>query len=1729
MPQITVDTGINTKPVLQGAKEMTSAIRSLQGWVTKAGKSMDASLVGYAKAMQNNAQASKEFKVQIDALEDSAQSLQNQMKRISETRIETKEYTQIKKEIAEADKTLTHLLIAGEKDVEEINAVKQALAELIYEKEQLEKGNKAFVSPETTEDYRKAAEKLREVQDKLTAAREQGMNAIKPIHIQQWESMRTATAAVANALGKVLNAALLVGHALLHPFQTLNRIIPIVLSGMANLAAKAINVAVSFAKMVGSRVVETVQRLGRAALNAASGLARMVVTAPIAVIQRLANAAKNAAVNLAKMAGNAVMSGVKKIGTMAANASKAILGIGKSARRSNGGIKQAISMLIRYGLGIRSLFILVRRLRSAVVDAFKNMAQSVPEVNKAISSLSASLGRLKNSLATAFQPILSAVAPYLTQLMDLLSEAMTRVGMFFAALTGQNYVYKATKANYDYAKSLDKTKQSAKAAENQLASFDELNILRAPNDSGSGNAVAADGGEFVKVPLESGIKEFVNTLKQMIKGGEFAEIGDLLAERINKFISSIDWNGYAVKIGNLINSLTEFYNAFMEGIDWGQIGSGIASAINGLVDTVNFEDIGRALTQRVNALFKILRGFVNDINALELGEALRTALSSMVKNINTEEMGETLNQAIHKLLDVIKPALGDEETWRLAGYKLAIMLNRLFGTNQSGETIWTRLADGVVTAAKSVIASLTEFVGTFEWGEHGRKFHYAVLKLIKEFPTKELGNFITISLRGIMDSILPTISDRTVWQSAGAKLGDLLTALFEDEKMWEDIGKVANSMMSGVLSFGNGLVEKFQNGGATQAANAIKAALAEIKWKDIATQTWNLVQNAFSAAGSFIDALFSVDSMVTNTHRIPNALKGRAIAVTDDLQKTISRTTTSDSRSLGEKLATSIKNAFEDIPWSDIANRLWSSIQSGFATAGANASDFIASLLGVSGDDVERAEGNKIKAVGEKLATLISEAFKSAVHLATYLIDSFDSDAFRTGLESILKNLDYGSIFKALFIGLGKTSRKLLESIPFIGDWFKDQFEMAIVEDDIVGKMREAMGDVFDKLAEFGASKSGLISDSLLEGLRKMTTEDGKIVPDIRKWLERIFDESGVIALEKGEMTTTQFFSGLREAGINSRDVTQLMVAIESYFTEGAKNVADAGVDTFITTAEQRAPEVQEATKSTLPDFEYFLQEGNEMGGGLADSVVDSYVEESEIRKPDIQSATEGTFDDFPYAAGYAANDAVESLFSTFILQTLLRQPDAETAVDGAFNEIWSAIDAEGNGELIASDWMYSIIGALDKLESENEEEFKNIVNSMFGSVDTYNDAKADAKDFMRGLIQGMWDSSGSTSKKLIEIVDTVLEKLRSSPDGFDEHSPSKRAAGYGENFMKGFVEGVQGDEESTKKDTVGVFTNIFGGIVASAAALALLNVAVSASMDAMSSKIGTTLDGVSTKFSSTWSTIRTNTLSACNNIRNDISTAWTNIANTVASTTGTLAHSAQTAFRGMANAVHNVNWWNIGDSIVAGIQRGVQDNWRWLERTVWNLAIRLYNTACNALGIHSPSKLFREGVGQMIGLGVAEGFEDTEPTIMNSVTEVADAMANKMARTDMQFDVGAEQALGTFSDKIADSFATLLDRLQTIADSVAFRTPAVAAGTVVPYNIAAQAAGTSNGIVETLEASNDDLANVVIQATNNAALAIVEAIQRYGGAGNNAVSTNRIIDEINRRARAQGASPILT
>ncbi|GAA3267685.1 phage tail tape measure protein [Streptomyces lavendulae] len=124
-------------------------------------------------------------------------------------------------------------------------------------------------------------------------------------------------------------------------------------------------------------------------------------------------------------------------------------------------------------------------------------------------------------------------------------------------------------------------------------------------------------------------------------------------------------------------------------------------------------------------------------------------------------------------------------------------------------------------------------------------------------------------------------------------------------------------------------------------------------------------------------------------------------------------------------------------------------------------------------------------------------------------------------------------------------------------------------------------------------------------------------------------------------------------------------------------------------------------------------------------------------------------------------------------------------------------------------------------------------------------------------------------------------------------------------------------------------------------------------------------------------------------------------IANTLASIMRTMDRIKSTitgALRGAWNEVKSVGSWfmSIGSEIVNGIIRGIKNGASYLYNELKNLANNALASAKNFLGIHSPSRLFADEVGQHIAGGVALGVSDNAHLAVSSVRAMAGQLANE-------------------------------------------------------------------------------------------------------------------------------------
>ena len=298
---------------------------------------------------------------------------------------------------------------------------------------------------------------------------------------------------------------------------------------------------------------------------------------------------------------------IKNIRDASEKASKSIRKMGDSAKKSSGGFKVGLKTMLKYVFGVQSLIALINKLRSAMVEGFKNLAQfndGVNPTNTALSNLKSALTQLKNSFAVAFAPIITVIEPILTRLISLLSTAMNYVGQFFAALTGASTFTKAIKVQENYAKSLNGTAAAAKKAKGSLASIDELNNQSKQDNSGAGGTVSPND-MFEVAPIESKIAGLASKLKSIL---------DPIKESLQNWFKNIDFQP-------LIDSFEKLKTAIEPLTD--NIGKGLLWLLENVLEPLGsfviedalpaFFNLLASAVEACNKAFEVISPYLNEI------------------------------------------------------------------------------------------------------------------------------------------------------------------------------------------------------------------------------------------------------------------------------------------------------------------------------------------------------------------------------------------------------------------------------------------------------------------------------------------------------------------------------------------------------------------------------------------------------------------------------------------------------------------------------------------------------------------------------------------------------------------------------------------------------------------------------------------------------------------------------------------------------------------------------------------------------------------------------------------------------------------------------------------------------------------------------------------------------------------------------------------------------------
>ena len=498
---------------------------------------------------------------------------------------------------------------------------------------------------------------------------------------------------------------------------------------------------------------------------------------------------------LAQLAAGAIVAGLKKI-------SSGIFGIHKSANKSTISLKN----MLRYAFGIRSLFALLNRLRSAAAEGMQNLsrydlATDTDNINRSISELQSALTQLKNSFATAFAPILTVVAPILVRFINLISQAVTRVGMLIAALTGQKTFAKAIAVQENYAASLDNTansaKKAAKALQGYLSPIDEINRYDdgSSSDSGIGSGGKytgpSAGDMFEEVPIESSLKGIAGKIKELIKDEDWEGLGAYMADGINKGLQKvydvISWNNVGPKVTEFITAFTTIFNSLADHIDWDLMGRTLGTGINTAVNTLNLL-IGNG-----------------GIDFIKIGSSIAKSLKGAIREINWTSLGQLLGNKFMISWKMLSGFVQEMSRKNDAGITGWTELGKSIGKAMTGmfDTIsFTDIADAIVGVINGAFDILSGFDKEFDWDSFQENLKNGIESTINGIEWKKNGEAFGRFLENLCRTLRKSLTKDTFYEF-GEGVGEFL-----GELPWGEILGTAASLIIGGLSVAfNGLVD----------------------------------------------------------------------------------------------------------------------------------------------------------------------------------------------------------------------------------------------------------------------------------------------------------------------------------------------------------------------------------------------------------------------------------------------------------------------------------------------------------------------------------------------------------------------------------------------------------------------------------------------------------------------------------------------------------------------------------------------------------------------------------------------------------------------------------------------------------------------------------------------------------------------------------------------------------
>ncbi|WP_373143854.1 hypothetical protein [Clostridium sp. HGF2] len=505
----------------------------------------------------------------------------------------------------------------------------------------------------------------------------------------------------------------------------------------------------------------------------------------------------------ARGAGNAIMqftkrlsssalhkfsNGMKSAGQHATSFASRLLGIGAAGKKASSGLGRAhmgVGQLIKSFTIFSLIFPLVSR-------GIMALAQNIGATLMTNTAFANSLNQIRSNLATAFTPIFQAIMPALNALMSALATVTGYIAAFMSALFGKSMastkqatsgIYAAKDAMGAYGSSADKAAKASEKARRSLMGFDEIEKLDDKDDSsgsGGGGGGGSDMPIYTPTDVDDGpIKKWVKQLKDLWAKGDYAGIGKLIGQQVNKAVASftkwISWD-------NLGKSITEFCDGFCE-------------LFNSLIDTINWENIGRMFGTGINTIVNTLYLLFTGIDWERIGKALAQGLNGLVYSVDWDKLGHTFGSFMQAHIDALYGFVTTAD-WPAIGKALA---DGVMGIVYSVD--FPKFQAALGRGLSGAISSVHTFVKNINWHKLGDTIAKSINAFFNNINWADFGMTLSDAAQGIFDTLLTALRGID-W----GQIGTNIATFIKNIDWWGVAGSLLQTIIAAVHGIGSGIL-----------------------------------------------------------------------------------------------------------------------------------------------------------------------------------------------------------------------------------------------------------------------------------------------------------------------------------------------------------------------------------------------------------------------------------------------------------------------------------------------------------------------------------------------------------------------------------------------------------------------------------------------------------------------------------------------------------------------------------------------------------------------------------------------------------------------------------------------------------------------------------------------------------------------------------------------------------